>query len=91
MPADPNELEHVVGLCRRLLRQNEDLHEHNKELHAQIEHLCGQLRWLGGEWRELTARLDRTKADHAVVEAAYDAMLASTLDEPPSSTIGGRR
>jgi hypothetical protein len=89
VPANPSEPERLLRLCRRLLRQNEDLHEQNQDLHAQIDRLLGSLRWLGGEYREMTARLARAEADHAVIEAASDAMLGAAFDEPLSGAPRG--
>jgi phage shock protein A len=75
----------LIGICRRLLRQNETLIE-------QIDRLYKSLRWLSREYRELKARFDRAAADHATVEAAYDVMLAAALDdEPLSGTPSGKR
>jgi phage shock protein A len=74
----------LVGLCRRLLKQNE-------QLHAQTKQLYETLHWLGGEYRELKARFDRAAADHAVIEAASDAMIGAALDGPLSGASSGRR
>lgn len=80
----------LFGLCRRLLRQNEALHEHNQDLHAQTGRLCGQLRSLGTQYRALLAKLDGTERDHAVQEEAADVLLGAALDAPMSSAGGGR-
>jgi hypothetical protein len=91
MSLTPTENEQrLLDLCRRLLRQNEDLQGHNQDLHAHIDGLCEQLRWLRGKYEGLKARFDRAAADHAAIEAAYDAMLGGALSEPPSSTPSGR-
>lgn len=92
MSADPtpNE-ERLLGLCQRLLRQNEDLHEHNQDLRAQSGQLCGQLRWLETEYRALLAKLDQAEQDHAVQEQAADVLLGAALDAPMSSAPGGGR
>ncbi len=73
----------VMGLCRRLLAQNEDLLR-------QIDRLQERLHWLATEYRELSARCEQGDVDHAVVEAAFDAMLGAVLDEPSSGTLSVR-
>ncbi|MGO9760456.1 MAG: hypothetical protein ACLP1Q_04245 [Solirubrobacteraceae bacterium] len=85
MPANPTEREQrLVGLCRRLLKQNEQLHARTKQLYETLD-------WLGDEYRELKARFERAEADHAVIEAASDAMLGAALDGPLSGASSGRR
>jgi hypothetical protein len=85
MPANPTKNEQrLLGLCRRLLPQNE-------ALLAQIDRLYESLRWLGGEYRELRARFDRAVADDAAVESAYDVMLSAVLDDEPLSGAASRR
>jgi hypothetical protein len=80
----PNE-RRLVGLCRRLLRLCESLRTDN-------DRLLESLSWLGDEYRKLKARLDKAEADHAAIEAAYDAIVGSVLDdEPLSGTPSAKR
>jgi phage shock protein A len=92
MSANPTQNEQrLLGLCRRLLQQNEDLQQHNRELHAHVDRLHEIIRWLGREYRALRAKLDQAEQDHAVKEAAADVLLGAALDEPMSSAPGGWR
>lgn len=70
----------LLGLCRRLLRHNEDLH-------AQNDRLCGKLRWLCGEYRSLREQAEQEKQNHAVEIQAFNAVLGEAIDlrgdDPP--------
>jgi hypothetical protein len=92
MSADstPNE-QRLLGLCQRLLQQNEAVNQHNQDLHAQIDYLCGQLRWLGTEYRTLLTKFNKAERDHTVQEQAAEIFLGAALDGPMSSAPGGRR
>ncbi len=72
-------LEHAIGLCRRLLKQNEDLLEH-------IDVLYAKLRWLGEQYREVRAERDQADSNHAVASETADILLAADPDE-----LGTRR
>lgn len=82
MTTDPTQTDQqVVGLCRRLLRQNEDLHRHNNDLHTKIRRLYQISRRLGSEYRALRARLDQAEQDHVVENEASQVLLGAALDE----------
>jgi hypothetical protein len=92
MSANPTQNEQrLVGLCRRLLQQNEDLQQHNRELHAHIDRLHRIVRWLGGEYRALRAKFDQLERDHGVKGEAAEVLFGAALDELTRSAPGGRR
>jgi hypothetical protein len=92
LPADPiQDEQQLLVLCRRLLRQNEDLHQHNKDLCARVDRLHGIVRWLGSEYRALRAEVDQAEQDHAVKDEAADVLFGAALDELASGTSGGQR
>ena len=64
----------LLGLCRRLLA-------HNEELHAETEHLRGKLRWLCREYRSLRESAEREEAGRDIESAAADIFLGSAIDE----------
>jgi hypothetical protein len=67
----PNE-QRLRGLCRRLLSHNEQLQEDNDGLHSGIRKLIR-------DNQELSDRLRRLKQDHAVTDAAAEAILGEAF------------
>lgn len=68
----------LVSMCHRLLRLCDSLRADN-------DRLGESLHWFGDEYRKLKARLDKAEADHAAIEAAYDAIVGSVFDDEPLS------
>jgi hypothetical protein len=64
----------LLGLCRRLLR-------HNEELHGQLDRLYGIARWLCTEYRTLREQSNVEKDARAVEDEAGEVLLGTALDE----------
>ncbi len=76
------EREHVAGLCRRLLKHCEDLHE---EIHG----LYGKLHWLTQEYRQLMDRFEQAERAHIAKEEAADILFGAAIDALASGAPGG--
>jgi hypothetical protein len=85
----PNE-QRLLGLCRRLLRQNEDVHAHNQDVHAQVDRLYGVIRFLGEEYRALRTKFDRAEREHIIKEESADVLFGAALDELASGSPQGK-
>jgi hypothetical protein len=64
----------LLELCRRLLRQNEDLQLHTDRLYAILRKLCL-------DYRSLGQQADRAERDHRAEQAATSVLLGAAMDQ----------